>query len=161
MNISDFSIAFTTKSADIWQYNRSVIEHIFYYITHIGVIGNLGILRKIGSAANRGRWWHIEVDGKALTRSKFRRALIYFSGNKPKGYRITNPHHPTKNQETHKHSQNPHLPLLQRKRFELRSSRADTTPAQGKARAINLFNIGSTPHYTLTHYATHTNDKRA
>ena len=36
MNISDFSIAFTTKTADVSQYNRSVIEHIFYYITHIG-----------------------------------------------------------------------------------------------------------------------------
>lgn len=36
MNISDFSIAFTTKTADICQYNRSVIEHIFYYIAHIG-----------------------------------------------------------------------------------------------------------------------------
>ena len=56
MNISDFSIAFTTKTADICLYNRSVIEHIFYYITHIGAIGNLRILRilrKIGSAANR------------------------------------------------------------------------------------------------------------
>jgi hypothetical protein len=52
MNISDFSIAFTIKTADVCQYNRSVIEHIFYYITHIGAIGNLGNLRKIGSAAN-------------------------------------------------------------------------------------------------------------
>ena len=56
MNISDFSIAFTTKTADVHLYNRSVIEHIFYYITHIGAIGNLGNLRnlrKIGSTANR------------------------------------------------------------------------------------------------------------
>ena len=53
MNISDFSIAFTTKTADVYLYYRSVIEHIFYYITHIVAIGNLGILRKIGSAANR------------------------------------------------------------------------------------------------------------
>ena len=56
MNISDFSIAFTIKTADVYLYNRSVIEHIFYYITHIGAIGNLGNLRnlrKIGSAANR------------------------------------------------------------------------------------------------------------
>ena len=52
MNISDFSIAFTTKTADVWQYNRSVIEHIFYYIAHVKAIGNLGNLRKIGSAAN-------------------------------------------------------------------------------------------------------------
>ena len=55
MNISDFSIAFTTKTADICLYNRSVIGHIFYYITHIVAIGNLGILgnlRKIGRAAN-------------------------------------------------------------------------------------------------------------
>ena len=55
MNISDFSIAFTTKTADICLYNRSVIEHIFYYITHtvaIGDLGNLRNLRKIGSAAN-------------------------------------------------------------------------------------------------------------
>ena len=47
------------------------------------------------------------------------------------------------------------------KGFELRSSRADTISAQDKARTINLFHIGSTPHNTLTHYATHTNDKRA
>ena len=53
MNISDFSIAFTTKTADVSQYNRSVIEHIFYHITHIGAIGNLGNLRKIGRVANR------------------------------------------------------------------------------------------------------------
>ena len=56
MNISDFSIAFTTKTADICLYNRSVIEHTFYYITHIRAIGNLGNLRnlrKIGSTANR------------------------------------------------------------------------------------------------------------
>ena len=56
MKISDFSIAFTTKSADICLYNRSVIEHIFYYIAYdvaIGNLGNLRILRKIGSAANR------------------------------------------------------------------------------------------------------------
>ena len=56
MNISDFSIVFTIKTADVYLYNRSVIEHIFYYITHIGTIGNLGILgnlRKIGSTANR------------------------------------------------------------------------------------------------------------
>ena len=55
MNISDFSIAFTTKTADVSQYNRSVIEHIFYYIAHVVAIGNLGNLRnlrKIGSAAN-------------------------------------------------------------------------------------------------------------
>ena len=52
MNISDFSIAFTTKTADVYLYNRSVIEHIFYYITHIEVIGNLRNLRKIGGAAN-------------------------------------------------------------------------------------------------------------
>lgn len=55
MNISDFSIAFTIKTADVCLYNRSVIEHIFYYITHIGamgILGVLGILRKIGSAAN-------------------------------------------------------------------------------------------------------------
>ena len=55
MNISDFSIAFTIKTTDICLYNRSVIEHIFYYITHIGAIGNLGNLRnlrKIGGAAN-------------------------------------------------------------------------------------------------------------
>ena len=57
MNISDFSIAFTTKTADVYLYNRSVIEHIFYYITHIGMMGNLRILRKIrkiGRVANRG-----------------------------------------------------------------------------------------------------------
>lgn len=53
MNISDFSIAFTIKTADVCLYNRSVIEHIFYYITHVVAIGNLGNLRKIGSAANR------------------------------------------------------------------------------------------------------------
>lgn len=56
MNISDFSIAFTIKTADIWQYNRSVIEHILYNITHIGAIGNLGnlrILRKTEIVANR------------------------------------------------------------------------------------------------------------
>ena len=53
MNISDFSIAFTIKTDDICLYNRSVIEHIFYYITHIGAIGNLGNLRKIGRVANR------------------------------------------------------------------------------------------------------------
>ena len=53
MNISDFSIAFTIKTTDICLYNRSVIEHIFYYITHIGAIGNLGNLRKIGRVANR------------------------------------------------------------------------------------------------------------
>ena len=56
MNISDFSIAFTIKTADICLYNRSVIEHIFYYITHvvaIGNLGNLGNLRKIGRVANR------------------------------------------------------------------------------------------------------------
>ncbi len=53
MNISDFSIAFTTKTADIYLYNRSVVEHIFYHITHIIAIGNLGILRKIGRVANR------------------------------------------------------------------------------------------------------------
>ena len=53
MNISDFSIAFTTKTADVYLYNRSVIEHIFYYITYVVAIGNLRILRKIGSAANR------------------------------------------------------------------------------------------------------------
>lgn len=56
MNISDFSIAFTIKTADDCLYNKSVIEHIFYYITHIGAIGNLGKignLRKTGSAANR------------------------------------------------------------------------------------------------------------
>ena len=53
MNISDFPIAFTIKTADIYLYNRSVIEHIFYYITHIRAIGNLGNLRKIGSTANR------------------------------------------------------------------------------------------------------------
>ena len=53
MNISDFSIAFTIKTADICLYNRSVIEHIFYYIPHIGTIGNLRILRKIGRVANR------------------------------------------------------------------------------------------------------------
>lgn len=52
MNISDFSIAFTTKTADIYLYNRSVIEHMFYYIRHIGVIGNLRILSKIGRVAN-------------------------------------------------------------------------------------------------------------
>ena len=55
MNISDFSIVFTIKTADIYLYNRSVIEHIFYYITHIGAIGNLGNLRnlrKIGRVAN-------------------------------------------------------------------------------------------------------------
>ena len=161
MNISDFSIAFTIKTADVWQYDRSVIEHIFYYITHIGTIGNLGNLRKIGRVANRGRWWHIEVDGRALTRTKFWCALIYFGGNEPQDYHMTNPHHPTKNHETHKYSRKPYLPLLQKKGFELRSSRADTISAQGKARAINLLHIGSTPHNTLTHYATHTNDKRA
>ena len=53
MNISDFSIAFTIKTADICLYNRSVIEHIFYYITHVVAIGNLRILRKIGRVANR------------------------------------------------------------------------------------------------------------
>ena len=55
MNISDFSIVFTIKTADVYLYNRSVLEHIFYYITHIRVIGNLGILgnlRKIGRVAN-------------------------------------------------------------------------------------------------------------
>ena len=92
MNISDFSIAFTIKTADICLYNRSVIEHVFYYITHIGAIGNL---RKIGRVANRGRRWHIKVDGKALTRTKFWRALIYFGGNKPQGYHMTTSHHPT------------------------------------------------------------------
>ena len=51
--------------------------------------------------------------------------------------------------------------LVGAKGFELRSSRADTISAQGRARAINLFHIGSTPRNTLTHYATHTNDKRA
>ena len=58
MNISDFSIAFTTKTADVYLYNRSVIEHIFYYITHVVAIGNLGNLRKIGKigrVANRSR----------------------------------------------------------------------------------------------------------
>ena len=56
MNISDFSIVFTIKTADVYLYNRSVIEHIFYYITHVVAIGNLGILgilRKIGRVANR------------------------------------------------------------------------------------------------------------
>ena len=53
MNISDFSIAFTTKTADVYLYNRSVIEHIFYYIAHVVAIGNLRNLRKIGSVANR------------------------------------------------------------------------------------------------------------
>lgn len=53
MNISDFSIAFTIKTADVYLYNRSVIEHIFYYITHALAIGNLGNLRKIGRVANR------------------------------------------------------------------------------------------------------------
>ena len=56
MNISDFSIVFTIKTADVYLYNRSVIEHIFYYIAYdvaIGNLGNLRILRKIGSAANR------------------------------------------------------------------------------------------------------------
>ena len=52
MNISDFSIAFTTKTADICLYNRSVVEHIFYHIAHIGAIGNLRNLRKIGRVAN-------------------------------------------------------------------------------------------------------------
>ena len=58
MNISDFSIAFTTKTADVYLYNRSVIEHIVYYITHIKAIGNLRILRKIrkiGRVVNRSR----------------------------------------------------------------------------------------------------------
>ena len=45
MIISDFSIAFTIKTADICLYNRSVIGHIFYYITHVVAIGNLRILR--------------------------------------------------------------------------------------------------------------------
>ena len=53
MNISDFSIAFTIKTADICLYNRSVIEYIFYHITHIVAIGNLWNLRKIGRVANR------------------------------------------------------------------------------------------------------------
>ena len=53
MNISDFSIAFTTKTADICLYNRSVIGHIFYYITHVVAIGNLRNLRKIRRVANR------------------------------------------------------------------------------------------------------------
>ena len=64
------------------------------------------------------------------------------------------PTYPTKTHEPHKYSRNPHLPLLQRKGFELRSSRADTTPAQGEARAINLFHIGSTPYYVSNAYAT-------
>ena len=50
MNISDFFFFFTIKTADVYLYNRSVIEHIFYYITHVGAIGNL---RKIGRVANR------------------------------------------------------------------------------------------------------------
>ena len=86
---------------------------------------------------------------------------MYTDKEEPKGYCKTNPHHPTKNHETHKYSRKPYLPLLQKKGFELRSSRADTISAQGEARAINLFNIGSTPHNSLTRYATHTNDKRA
>ena len=56
MIISDFSIAFTIKTADIYLYNRSVIEHIFYYIAHVVTIGNLGNLRnlrEIGRVANR------------------------------------------------------------------------------------------------------------
>ena len=53
MNISDFSIAFTIKTTDICLYNRSVIEHIFYHITHVVAIGNLENLRKIGRVANR------------------------------------------------------------------------------------------------------------
>jgi hypothetical protein len=40
------------------------------------------------------------------------------------------------------------------KGFELRSSRADTLSAQGKARAINLYHIGSTPYYVSNAYAT-------
>lgn len=35
------------------------------------------------------------------------------------------------------------------------------TLTRSSRRAINLFNIGSTPHNSLTRYATHTNDKRA
>ena len=56
MIISDFSIAFTIKTADICLYNRSVIEHIFYYIAYDVAIGNLRILRnlrKIRRVANR------------------------------------------------------------------------------------------------------------
>ena len=40
------------------------------------------------------------------------------------------------------------------KGFELRSSRADTISAQGKARAIKLVHIGSTPYYVSNAYAT-------
>ncbi len=81
-------------------------------------------------------------------------SLIYSGGNEPQGYRMTNPHHPTKTHETLKYSRNPRLPRLQKKGFELRSSRADTTSAQGEARAINLFHIGSTPYYVSNAYAT-------
>ena len=64
------------------------------------------------------------------------------------------PTYPTKTHDPHKYSRNPHLPLLQKKGFELRSSRADTISAQGRARAINLFHIGSTPYYVSNAYAT-------
>ena len=79
---------------------------------------------------------------------------MYTDKEEPKGYCKTNPHHPTKNHETHKYSRKPYLPLLQKKGFELRSSRADTISAQGKARAIKLVHIGSTPYYVSNAYAT-------
>ena len=79
---------------------------------------------------------------------------MYSDKEEPKGYRKTSPHHPTKNHEIPKYSRNPHLPLLQRKGFELRSSRADTISAQGEAQAIKLFHIGSTPYYVSNAYAT-------
>ena len=56
MIISDSSIVFTIKTADVCLYNRSVIEHTFYYITNVVAIGNLRILRnlrKIRRVANR------------------------------------------------------------------------------------------------------------
>ena len=72
----------------------------------------------------------------------------------PKGYCKTNPHHPTKSHEIPKYSQNPRLHSFKKKGLELRSSRANTPSAQGKARAINLFHIGSTPYYVSNAYAT-------
>ena len=79
---------------------------------------------------------------------------MYTDKEEPKGYCKTNPHHPTKNHETHKYSRKPRPHAIKKKGFELRSSRADTPSAQGKARAINLIHIGSTPYYVSNAYAT-------
>ena len=56
--------------------------------------------------------------------------------------------------KTKKDDQLSSLTLVGAKGFELRSSRADTLSAQGKARAINLYHIGSTPYYVSNAYAT-------